>query len=462
MTAEQIPPISPAAWDRATIAQAAAALRRGDASAEALTEACLARIAARDGALNAFIRVLQHEAREAARTADRELAAGTDRGLLHGIPISVKDLFDLTGTPTTAASQVRAEHVATADAGVVARLKAAGAVIVGKTNLHEFAFGTTNEDSAYGPVRHPLDENRSPGGSSGGAAASVLAGMAFGAVGTDTGGSIRIPAAACGLVGLKPTTREIPLDGVVPLSETLDHAGPLCRSVADAAALYSVMAGRPIPEERTRDVRGLRVGVLRDYFTTLLDAEVSRAFDIACEQLTTAGARLTTVSVPHAPDIGPVYLHLVLSEAAAFHAATLDSRPDAYTPNVRIRLEMGRYILAEDYVRAMRGREILTGEVDAALEDQDVLLLPALAIPAPKLGTTTVRLSGSDEPIRNVMLRLTQLFNITGHPALSLPCGKTMSGLPIGLQLVGRRGATPDLLQAAAAIEAQCAPGTPG
>ena len=242
-------------------------IRARTLSAEEATERCLARIAERDKAINAYITVMADEARVQAREADREIAAGRDRGPMHGVPISLKDLIDVRGTPTTAASRVRAGHVASSDALITTRLREAGAVFVGKTNLHEFAFGTTNEDSAYGPVHHPLDPTRSPGGSSGGSAASVLDGMAYASIGTDTGGSIRIPSSLCGLVGLKPHLGEIPLDGVVPLSTLLDHVGPICRSVEDAAIVYHALSGVANPPSiRRRDIRGLRLGVPRPYF----------------------------------------------------------------------------------------------------------------------------------------------------------------------------------------------------
>ena len=380
--------------------------------------------------------------------------AGRYRGPLHGVPVSLKDLIDLSGTATSAASRVRQGHIATTDATVVTRLREAGAIIIGKTNLHEFAFGTTNEDSAFGPARHPFDPSRSPGGSSGGSAASVLADMAYASIGTDTGGSVRIPSAACGLVGLKPTMGEIPTDGVVPLSATLDQVGPICRSVEDAGILYDALRGAtPTLEKRAPAARGLRLGVLRDYFMAPLDPEVATSFERACARLQEAGVELRDVAVAHAGDIGPIYLHIVLSEAAAYHASTLESRADDYTPNVRLRLEMGRYILAEDYVRALRGRDVLIREVDQALTGFDGLLLPTLPIPAPTIGTTTVRVGGSDQPIRNLMLRLTQLFNLTGHPAISIPCGSTREGLPVGAQIVGHRNRTPALLDTARAVE---------
>ena len=446
-----------------TIAELARALRAREVTAEAVTEHALQHIAEGNPSINAFITVQAAGAIDQARAADRDLAAGRDRGPLQGVPISLKDILDVADTPTTAASRVRDGHVAREDAEVVKRLRQQGAVFVGKTNLHEFALGTTNEDSAYGPVRHPLDPNRSPGGSSGGSAASVLADMAFASVGTDTGGSIRIPSAACGLVGLKPAIGEVPTTGVVPLSRTMDHVGPLCRSVEDATILYEVLrapAGAKAPARRSegRDARGMRVRVLRGHFSALLDTQVASAFEAACERLRGAGVALEDAEIAHASDVAAIYVHIVLAEAAAYHAKTLESRPQDYTTNVRLRLEMGRYILAEDYVRALRGRDLLRTEVDATLDGFDALLLPTLPVPATRLGATTVRVGGADEPVRNITLRLTQLFNVTGHPALSVPCGKTTDGLPIGAQLVGAR--TPELLDTARALEPYFGPGT--
>jgi aspartyl-tRNA(Asn)/glutamyl-tRNA(Gln) amidotransferase subunit A len=373
------------------------------------------------------------------------------------VPVSLKDIIDLQGVATTAASKVRDGHVALEDSTVVARLREAGAVFLGKANLHEFAFGTTNEDSAFGAARHPLDPNRSPGGSSGGSAAGVMDGMAYTSIGTDTGGSVRIPAAACGLVGLKPSLGEVPLDGIVPLSPTMDHVGPLCRSVEDAGLVLDALRGRA-QDRRGRELKGLRVGVLRGYFTALLDHQVATAFEATCSALSAAGAELAEVQIPHAGDIAPIYLHIVLPEAAALHAKTLDSHAEDYTPNVRIRLEMGRYILAEDYVRALRGRALLTEEVDAALRGQDALLLPSLGVPAVRLGAVVVKIGSVEEPVRNITLRLTQLFNVTGHPAITIPCGATTDGLPIGAQLVGVLNRTDDLLSVAAAVESLLRP----
>jgi aspartyl-tRNA(Asn)/glutamyl-tRNA(Gln) amidotransferase subunit A len=452
-----------------SIAALARAIKAREITVEAVVERCLQRIAERNGTLNAFITILADEAREQARDADREIAAGRYLGPLHGVPLSVKDLFDIAGTKTTAASRVRQEHIAERDAPSIAVLRDAGAIFVGKTNLHEFAFGTTNEDSAYGPARHPLDPSRSPGGSSGGSAASVADGMCFASMGTDTGGSIRIPAAICGLVGLKPAVGELTIEGVVPLSTTLDHIGPICRTVEDAAILYDALRGVSRTESTSDtarpagtppDPRAIRLGIPRNYFLSLIDPQVASTFESACERLRRAGVTLEDVAIPHAGDVAAIYLHIVLTEAAAYHAKTLERRPDDYTPNVRIRLEMGRYILGEDYARARRGRELIRREVDAALRTLDALLLPAMAIPAPKIGVPTVRIGTVEEPVRNVMLRCTQAFNVSGHPAIAIPCGATIDGLPVGAQLVGAANDTPGLLRIAAAVERYLGPGT--
>lgn len=423
-----------------------------------LVEGCLARIEQQRD-LNAFILVMGDAARDQAAEADREIAQGRYRGPLHGIPISVKDLVDVAGLPTTAGSRVRDGHRAAADAAVVSRLREAGAVLIGKTNLHEFAFGTTTEDSAYGAAHNPFDLSRSPGGSSGGSGIAVATGMSVGSVGTDTGGSIRIPSAACGIVGLKPTVGEVSTQGVVPLSDTLDHVGPMTRSVLDAALMYEVLCGGTGLERWTPPETPLRFVIPGPFYLERLDREVRAVFDQACERLRSAGHVVRPGSIEHAALVPAVYLHIVMAEAAAYHARTLEEVPEKYVPAVRLRLEMGRYVLGEDYVRAMRGRQVLRRAVEAALQDADALLLPTLAIPAPPLGANAVDVDGSREPVRAITLRLTQTFNITGHPALSVPMGRTSAGLPCGCQLVGHLGATRQLLRAALACEPQIGAG---
>ena len=438
-----------------TIATAARQLRDGATTSRKLTTACLERITELNSRLNAFITVLGDRALADAEAADRELAGGMDRGPLHGIPLSLKDLIDLAGSPTTAASRVRQGDIAERDAPVVDRLRQGGAIFVGKCNLHEFAYGTTSEDSAFGPVRHPLDPNRSAGGSSGGSAVAIATGMSFASVGTDTGGSIRIPAALCGIVGLKPTYAELPLSGIVPLSASLDHVGPMTRSVEDAWIMFNVMKGQGAPtiERPALDLRRTRFGVPRSYFFDILDDDVRRSFEERVKHLRTRGAEVQDVRIPHAADAPPIYLHIQAPEAAAVHARSLERQPDAYTPNVRWRLEAGRYLLAEDYVRAQRGRLVLRREVDAILRTCHALLLPTVPIPAPPLGAVEATVGDRKELVRGVMLRLTQLFNLTGNPVISIPVGATASGLPCGLQIVGRRGATEELLAIATSCE---------
>jgi aspartyl-tRNA(Asn)/glutamyl-tRNA(Gln) amidotransferase subunit A len=368
------------------------------------------------------------------------------------MPISIKDLIDIAGQPTTAASRVRAAHVASHDAPVVRRLRDAGAVLIGKTNLHEFALGTTSEESAYGPVRNPHDVSRSAGGSSGGSAAAVATGMGVASIGSDTGGSIRIPAAACGVVGLKPSLGEVPTEGVVALSTTFDHVGPLARSVEDAANVWAVLADRPIPRLDPPSPRAIPLGALGGYFTALLDGDVRRAFDMALERLRACGMNVVTRAVEGTATIVDAYTNISLSEAAHYHAQTLDSRPDDYQPPVRQRLERGRTIPAVDYLKARETRDTLRGAVDAALEGCDALVLPTLPIVAPVIGAAEVTMdNGETIAVRAAMLRLTQLFNITGNPAISLPI--ETSGLPVGLQLVGARDESERLLAIAASVE---------
>ncbi|CAN5493349.1 amidase [soil metagenome] len=442
--------------DPRTIVEAARRLQAREITPENLLRGCLDRIEARRD-LNAFISVRAEAALEEAREAGTAIAAGHYRGPLHGVPISVKDLVDVVGTETTSGSKVPPRRPAR-DAVIVQRLREAGAIIIGKTNLHEFAFGTTSDESGFGPVHHPRDPSRSPGGSSGGSAVALVEGMCLGAIGTDTGGSVRIPSAACGTVGLKAAGDELSCDGVVPLSPTLDHVGPMTHTVADAAVMFAAMKGVP-GVAAVRPLGALTFGIPEPYFCERLDPGVRSALERVQRELSEAGHAVRKVRIEHAEWTPDVYLHIVLPEASWYHAPTLDAYAVGYSPGVRLRLEMGRYVLAEDYVRAMRLRERLRQAVDDSLAGIDALLLPTLAIPAPPLGATSIEVDGQKEPVRAVMLRLTQLFNITGHPAIALPAGFAADGFPVGLQLVGRRGNTDALLQVAAAAEPYIVPG---
>jgi aspartyl-tRNA(Asn)/glutamyl-tRNA(Gln) amidotransferase subunit A len=422
-----------------------------------LVEQSLAAIAQHGERTNAFILVDADGARAAANAVDDERRRGIDRGPMHGMPISIKDLIDIAGQPTTAASKVRASHVATRDATVIRRLRDAGAVIIGKTNLHEFAFGTTSEETAYGAVHNPHDPTRSAGGSSGGSAAAVATGMGLASVGSDTGGSIRIPSSACGVVGLKPSLDEVPVDGVVPLCKTFDHVGPITRSVKDAGILWSVLADRPLPNFEAPAPNALKLGALGGYFTALLEHDVRVALTAALEQLRAAGVTIDERTVAGTDTIIDAYVDISLPEASHWHAATLDARPGDYQTPVRERLERGRTISAVRYLKARGVRDILRAAVDTALHAPsacDALVLPTLPIVPPVLGAAEAAMDAPGAPplaVRAAMLRLTQLFNMTGHPAISLPI--RTRGLPVGLQLVGRLDRTEDLLAVATTCE---------
>lgn len=440
-----------------TLGSAAAAWREGRTSSRQLVEESLTAIDREQQRTNAFIRVDADRARADAERADGERTRKLDHGPLHGLPISLKDLIDVAGEVTTAASRVLANRVAPADATVVTRLRAAGAVLIGKTNLHEFALGTTSEDSAFGAVRHPLDPARSAGGSSGGSAAAVACGMGLASIGTDTGGSIRIPAAACGIVGLKPSLNDIPTDGVIPLSTSLDHVGPLTTCVADAAILWSVLAARPVPDlGKAWGNRPSRLSLARlgGYFDDPVAPEVRAAFRGALDVLTRAGISMRDAELPSAAGITQAYVNVVLPEGAAWHRHYLDTRGQDYSPIVRARFESGRSIPATSYIDALAFCRNLRKEVSDLLSNVDALVLPTLPICAPLLGAGEITIDparGDRTPVRSAMLKHTQPFNMSGHPAISLPI--KAASLPVGLQLVGRFDDTAGLLRIAAECE---------
>jgi aspartyl-tRNA(Asn)/glutamyl-tRNA(Gln) amidotransferase subunit A len=437
-----------------TILDAAAGLRDGRWSSADIVDASLNAIHSHNTRTNAFIRIDEDAARLGAHTADVDRKRGTDKGPLHGIPISIKDLYDIEGQPTTAASKVLAGQVAAKDATAVARLRQAGAIFIGKTNLHEFALGPTGDDSAFGLVRHPLDMERIAGGSSSGSAAAVATLMGLASLGSDTGGSIRIPAAACGVVGLKPSFGEVPLDGAVPLSVTLDHGGPITRSVGDAALLWSILADRPGISEKRPSTGAIALGAAVGYFTNTVTDEVRTPYEAALDALRTAGVNIRAVEIAGTDRTVETYANIALPEAAMWHAHYLETRAADYTAPVRSRLEAGQKITAVQYLTARQRRMVLAEAVDAALAGCQALVLPTLPIVAPLIGTTEVMVDPirhQTMPVRPALLKQTQLFNVTGHPAITIPV-KTQ-GLPVGLQLVGRRGATPDLLALALTIE---------
>ena len=465
------------------------AFRSGRLGVEEVTRALLEQIEAVDPHLRAFVTVMAEQALAAARRRDEDLVrwrrAGGEAGgagapgPLCGVPVALKDLIDVAGVPTTAGSRVRAGHVAARTATVVRRLEAAGAVIVGKTATHEFAFGATTDTPFHGPVHNPWNPGHSAGGSSGGSGAAVGAGLVPVALGTDTGGSIRIPAAACGTAGLKPTYGRVSRHGTVPLSWSLDHTGPLTRTVADAARVLEVLAGPdpldpaavPVPAQglveaavagATGDLRGVRVGVLAGWAEDRIHPEVERAFREALQWLEAMGAELEPIGgtgrddadFPAAGVLTLVNRVLALAEGGAYHAATLARQGADYSAEVRIRFELGQFLLARDYLLAQRLRTELARRAAAVMERCHVLVAPTLPIPAPRLGQAAWQPAGADpEPVPEALIRLTAPFNVTGQPALSVPVAVGPSGLPIGLQVVGRIFDEATVLRVGAALE---------
>ncbi len=429
----------------------AADLRRKALSPTELTKDCLSRIHRHNGRLNAYLTVTADEALRDAAEADREIAAGRHRGPLHGIPFSLKDLFATCGVRTTAGSKILADWVPKEDAHVVVRLKKAGAVIVGKTHMHEFAYGVSNDNPHYGPARNPWDPDRIPGGSSGGSAAAVAAGLCAGTLGTDTGGSIRIPSALCGLVGLKPTYGRTSRHGVVPLCWSLDHVGPLARTAADAAAILQAIAGHdpkdpasarvPVPDYSAGlggGVKGLALGVPRDFFFDRLDPEVRAAVDAALKTLEGLGARLVPVSLPHTKYVPAISFGIQVPEAFAYHEKTLRTRAHEYGADVRTRLEVGRYISAAHYLKAQRARRLVMEDFRRMFQTVQAILTPIVPIPATPIGANTVTMEGKSIDVRGALTGFARSFNVTGLPAATVPCGFTAGGLPIALQVAGR------------------------
>jgi aspartyl-tRNA(Asn)/glutamyl-tRNA(Gln) amidotransferase subunit A len=423
----------------ATAKEIAARVSSHAVSAVDVAEATLARIGQHDKRLNSFVRVVPDAALEEARDVDDSVRAGRPLGPLAGVPVALKDLIDLAGIPTTAGAHRIFHRTPTTDAPVVTRLRAAGAVIVGKTGLHEFAYGVTNINPHTGPVRNPWDLARIPGGSSGGSGAAVAAGLVAAALGTDTGGSIRIPAALCGVTGLKPTFGRVPVAGVIPLSWTMDHVGPLTRTAEDAAILLSVLAQAPevIPEV-SRGIAGLRLGVPEEFFWEELDRDVEACCRDAVRALTFAGGILRPAVFPRAAECGAAAAVILAAEAAAYHERHLRERPDAYGEDVRVRLDRGLFLSAADYLVAQRARAFLTCEAARALESVDAILVPTTPHPAARIEEDASQVAGVSLAMSMRYTRCTNPFNLLGFPVLSVPCGLSHDGLPIGLQIVGR------------------------
>jgi aspartyl-tRNA(Asn)/glutamyl-tRNA(Gln) amidotransferase subunit A len=432
--------------------------RRRALSPVEVTQAVLDRIGRLNGTLNAFITVLADSALEQARQAEKELGEGVDRGPLHGVPVSLKDIFDTAGVRTTAASRIWRDRVPEQTATTAQRLTDAGAILVGKCNLLEFAYGIVHPD--YGQCGNPWNVNRTSGGSSSGSAASVAAGMGWGSLGTDTGGSIRIPASYCGIVGLKATYGRVSRHGVAPLSWSLDHVGTLTRTVEDAAIVLQAIAGYDpldftsardaVPDYRVnlRDgVSGLRLGVLEQHMGDDLYPGVADVTQKAIDELERAGMRVNTVRIPSLEQADPAMLVAILPEATVIHEEWLRSRPEDYAEMTRQQLELGALMPAVDYVRVQQYRRRLFVEFLDVLRDVDVLASPTVAWEAPKEDPTVAAGEGAAEA------RRTGPYNLVGLPAITVPCGFGRDGLPLGLQIAGKPMAEALVLRVAYAYE---------
>ena len=445
-----------------TIREVGERLKQRELSPVELTTAILDRAERLDGPLNAFITITRERALEQARAAERAILDGRNLGPLHGIPISLKDLYQTVGVKTTGGSKILADWVPTTDATVTRKLELAGAIVIGKNNLHEFAFGATNENPHYGPARNPWNREHVTGGSSGGSAAAVAAGIGYASMGSDTGGSIRQPAAFCGVVGVKPTYGLVSRAGVLPLSWSLDHCGPLTRTVEDAAIILNAIVGydaadpasadRVIPDLTTAldgKVRGLRVGLLREYLGENVEPDVAAAVRTAARDLERLGTTVEEVSVPEIVHGIGASNAILCSEAAAIHERWLTTHRDQYGADVLERLHQGERLSAVQYLKGQRARRVLVERFRALFEGIDVLISPTVPIVAPTIPESR------GTAARAQLLGFTRAINVLGLPALSVPCGFTTGSLPIGLQLVGRPFDDLTILRVAHAYERQ-------
>ena len=426
------------------------AIARGELSSETVTAGLLERIAELNPQLGAYYTVFGESALEEARRADAEIADGRHRGPLHGVPIAFKDLYQLG--LTTAGSAVLKDNRPDREAALVTRMREAGAVILGKLATHEFALAAATESDHFPPARNPWNQERSPGGSSTGAGTALAAGLAFGAWGTDTGGSVRIPAAHCGVAGYKPTYGLLDLAGVIPLAWSLDHAGPMARSVPDLALMFNA-AGVPAEMTAEAGVQGLRIGVPRGFWADGCDPQVAAAVEVAIERFAALGATTPEVDLGLTPaDVIATGYLVTMGEAAAHHRVNLRRHGPEYGREFRLVLKTANLIPASAYVDAQRARRAVAAAVERALSGCDVLLLPtvgALADPIPAgPRPLQLRISATPAPV------YTWLANVYGGPAVSVPCGFSVEGLPIGLQVLGRQLDDSRVLSAAAAYEA--------
>lgn len=440
--------------------------RAGEVSPVEVIDAHLSRIRATEPILNSFITLLSDAAVAAARQAEREMRAGRYRGPLHGVPVGLKDLFNTGGVRTTSGSRIYDNYIPEQDCTVAARFKQGGAILLGKLNMHQFAYGPTGENPDYGHMHNPWDAERVSGGSSGGSGSAAAAGQCTVTTGSDTGGSIRIPAALCGIVGLKPTYGRVSRHGLTPLAWSMDHPGPMVRAVEDAAITMNVIAGydpqdvasvdAPVPDyvsALTGEVQGLRIGVPRQYMEAPLDPEVREGVNAAILQLESLGCEIVELEFPGFLNAGPISTTMLMAEATACFRDLLESDGSRLYEPVRLRLEAGLFISAADYLRAQQGRTLFNQEARHLLQEVDLIAGPTEPVVAPPLLQQSVQAGEQEIGTVAALTQYTRPYNITGFPAISVPCGFSADGLPIGLQLAGRPFDEETVLRAAHAYE---------
>jgi aspartyl-tRNA(Asn)/glutamyl-tRNA(Gln) amidotransferase subunit A len=403
--------------------------------------------------VNAFITVSHEQALAQARIAEKNWLNGVQLNVLQGVPISFKDLIFTKGIKTTSGSYIFKDFIPKEDASIVNKITRASAINLGKTNLHEFAFGITSNNPFYGAVKNPWKLDHIPGGSSGGSAAAVAAGLGFASIGTDTGGSIRIPASACGIVGLKPTRQKIKTNGVQGISWTLDHVGPMTQNITDLAIVMYGLTDRLYLEHCQTDIKGMRIGVSTKYFTEYLEPEIRTSYQKALQKLENLGAILMEIGLPSVQEASEQVFPIALVEGAYTHEKNLIGKLNQFGEDVKTHLQRGKTISAVNYLKALHWQKIATSEVDEVLMDVDIIATPTLPASPKPIHTESIEIDGLEEDIFTSLTRFTRLFSLTGHPALSLPMGLTDDGLPIGLQLVSKYNYESLLIRAGFAFE---------
>ena len=441
-------------------------IKLGQISPVEIIEAHLDRIELTEPVLNSFITLTAEQAINAAHKAESEITSGNYKGPLHGIPVGLKDLFNTGGIKTTSGSRIFDNFIPDRDCTVAARFNNAGAILLGKLNMHQFAYGPTGENPDYGHMHNPWNPDHYAGGSSGGSGSATAAGQCTVTMGSDTGGSVRIPASLCGIVGLKPTYGLLSRHGLTPLAWSMDHPGPMVRTVEDAAIVLNAISGADHNDKTTYDhpesnyttalienINGLKIGVVKEFFDDLIHPEVDHTVREALKKLEELGAQLIEISFPMYSESQAISSTILMSEASAYHRELVINQGDQLHEPVRLRLQSGLLISAADYIRAQQARTMFNQEASKLLQDVDLLVGPTEPVPAPPLLSPDVTIQGKTIGITPALTQYTRTYNITGFPAISIPCGFSGDGLPIGLQLAGKPFDEATLLRAAYTYE---------